>query len=76
MNECGWWKSVRWLMKNWINWTVNENDCVMNEEEGVKNLIKMNKWMNVVDESQLDDKWQIKWIEQRMKMIVQWLKKR
>ncbi len=55
INECGWWKSVRWLIENYKNWRMNENERVMNKEEGVKYLIKMNKWMNVVDESQSDD---------------------
>ncbi len=48
-------KSVRWQIKYWINWTVNENECVMNEEDIVKILIKMNEGMNVDDEGQLDD---------------------
>jgi hypothetical protein len=39
-----------------MNWTVNENECMMNEEEGIKILIKMNEGLNVVDESQLGDK--------------------
>jgi hypothetical protein len=34
---------------------VNENECVMNEEDIVKILIKMNEGMNVDDEGQLDD---------------------
>ncbi len=38
-----------------MNWTVNENQCVRNKEEGVEILINMNEGMNVVDESQSDD---------------------
>ncbi len=55
---------------------MNENECMMNEEEGIKILIKMNEGLNVVDESQLGDKWKIELIEQWMKKNVWWIKKR
>ena len=56
----------------------------MNENESVEwrrgsqdfDLYELNEGMNVVDESQLGDKWKIELIEQWMKMKELWIKKR